>query len=75
MIEWLNGKAHLRKGLVVSGSTPVWVVVTHASSSLASIILYASVSGIGNAAVCKIVASAFLVQVQDGTPNIYIYFG
>lgn len=26
--------------------------------------LYASVSGIGNAAVCKIVASAFLVQVQ-----------
>lgn len=29
----------------------------------------ASVSGIGIAAVCKIVASAFLVQVQGGAPN------
>ena len=37
--------------------------------------IYASVSGIGNAAVCKTVASAFLVRVQGGAPNIYIYCG
>lgn len=31
-------------------------------------ILYGSVSGIGNAADCKSVALAFLVQVQGGPP-------
>ena len=46
---------HTSRGLVVSGSTPVRVVVTHASSNLVSII-YAWIYRRGSGTDCKSVA-------------------